>query len=54
MSTMGQSESNSQYLEQISLKHPNPLAQTRALLQSAPSPNLLSAVQVRPTDSLAA
>jgi hypothetical protein len=41
-------------LEQIPLKHPKPLAQTFALLQSAPLPNLLSAVQARPMDSLAA
>jgi len=51
-STMGQSESYSQYLEQISPKHPKPPVQATALLQSAPLPNLLSAVQVRPTDSV--
>jgi hypothetical protein len=41
-------------LEQMPAKHPKPLAQTFALLQSAPLPNLLSAVQARPMDSLAA
>jgi hypothetical protein len=41
-------------LEQMPAKHPNPLAQTFALLQSAPLPGPMSGVQVRPMDSLAA
>jgi hypothetical protein len=41
-------------LEQIPLKHPKPLAQTSALLQSTPLPGPTSAVQARPMDSLAA
>jgi hypothetical protein len=35
-------------------KHPKPLVQTFALLQSAPLPGPMSGVQVRPMDSLAA